>query len=166
MVAVDPDVERETVMTVLGPEPHPDPRFKDSAAGLQELINYKDGWSGDLNSKSTQACYAIIAAAWAVFGAGELFRNRLALAAVSIAIFHIGLTLCVHLLVTEKLTKRFWFAQKNPEKWEQEYQQSGDPTSFWPYDKSIEWTGRVFHWVKVILPVAAALILIISFWKR
>ena len=163
---MDPDVERETVMTVLDPEPHPDPRFKDSAAGLQELINYKDGWSGDLNSKSTQACYAIIAAAWAVFGAGELFRNRLALAAVSIAIFHIGLTLCVHLLVTEKLTKRFWFAQKNPEKWEQEYHQSGDPTSFWPYDKSIEWTGRVFHWVKVILPVAAALILIISFWKR
>lgn len=160
------DVKVETVITMIDSELQPDSRFKNPAAGLKVLVKYKDDWSEDLNSKSTQACYAIIAAAWAVYGGGSLFRNHLALAAVSIAIFHIGLTLGVHLFMTEKLTRRFWFAQRNQEKWNEEWKHSGAPTSVWPYDRSIQWTGRAFHWAKFILPFAAAIILIISFWIR
>lgn len=145
----------------------PDPRFDSPAAGLRELVKYKDDWSLDLNSKSTQASYAIIAAAWAVFGTQHvLFENWWALAAVSLALVHIGLTLIVHLFIIERLTRRFWFAQKNSEKWAEEWRQSGSPTSLWPYDKSIQRTGRVFHWIKVILPALAAVILIISFWTH
>lgn len=160
------DVKPETVTTMIDSESHPDRRFNDPSAGLQALVKYKDDWSGDLNSKSTQACYAIIAAAWAVYSGGNLFRNHLALAAVSIAVFHIGLTLGVHLFMTEKLTRRFWFAQKNQDKWRQEWEDSGDATSIWPFDLSIQRIGRAFHWVKFILPSAAAIILIISFWIR
>lgn len=143
-----------------------DSRFKEPADGSKELVNYKNDWSLDLSSKSIQASYAIIGAAWAVYGGtnGGFFNNDLALLAVSLAIAHIGFSLIVQLSMIEMLTNRYWSAQRDAVSWKREWEQSGEPHSVWPFTSGIQILGRSYHWLKVIFPVTAAILLIISFW--
>jgi len=142
-----------------------DERFAKPADGAKDVISYKDAWSTALGSRSVEACYAIIAVAWAVFGsAGKLSENTFALTAITIALVHIGLSLGVVLWVVELLSCRFSFSQKNPDKWKELWGDSANDDSPWPYTKTINRIGRVFQWAKFVLPSTAAAFLIFGLW--
>ena len=147
-------------------EPTNDSRFPQPENGSDKLVDYKVKWCSILRSRSSEACYAVIAGVWAVHGgSSEALCNTWALLALSVAFIHLGLTLAVAIALIEMLQRRFRFSQDNSCDWKGQWSKSAEAGSVWPYTQAIQRTGRWFHWAKLILPLLAAAFLIISLWR-
>lgn len=150
--------------TPAAPPPGYDPRFDSPATGAKAILEYRDTWSTTLGTRSVEACYAIIVAVWAVHGQSGILQNGWAIAATILALAHLAASLLVVLWVVTLLNRRFRASQENPDAWKQGWETSVAPQSRWPYTLLMERIGAAFNWGKALVPGAAALALIISFF--
>lgn len=147
-----------------------DARFKDAGAGAMAVQDGFDRWTSLLSDRSLHASYAVIAATWAIFGtADRLLGNYWALWAVLLGVIYIGLSLTVNFWVVFLYWLQLKYSQKNPQKWEKEYQNSGNPESHWPYTKKMDSVPMPYNIIKIVVPGLAIICLIVAIassdWK-
>jgi len=138
-----------------------DERFKTPADGLEALSSAHHIWTTQLGIRSVAASYAIIGAAWAVYST-KITDHALAIWAIGLAIFYLFLSSGISLCVVELLSNRFQYAQKDTNRWKEEWEHSEYPSD-WPYTKPIQWVTKWYHRLKAIMPIVAGLCLILSF---
>jgi hypothetical protein len=148
------------------PQAEHDPRFASEAEGTKAVAAYRDSWTRTLGSRSVEACYAIIGAAWAIHGGSGILRNAWATFAVVLALFHLGAGLGVVLWIVVLLDRRLDLSQREPETWKLAWQTSARPDSHWPYTALVDRVGLFFQWEKAIVPMFGALSLVVSFFCR
>ena len=139
-----------------------DERFDAPKDGLKALTSDHHTWSTQLGNRSVAASYAIIGAAWAVYNT-KITDHPLAIWAIGVAIFYLFLSVGITLWVIELLNCRFEYAQKDPNRWLEEWEHSANPESKWPYTKSIQRVTDWYHRFKAIAPIVAGILLILSF---
>lgn len=139
-----------------------DKRYEKPEKGEAALVSTRDTWTIQLGDRSVAACYAVIGAAWAIYG-NKISTHMLAFWAVGVAIFQLFLSVAILWLITELLTCRYDYSQRHPELWKKEWEDSANPTSFWPYTEAIQRISDWYHRFKFLLPIVSGLLLILSF---
>lgn len=140
-----------------------DERFKDAAAGRTELNKGFDLWTRLLADRSLHASYAVIAAAWAIFGtADQLLGNFWAMLAVLTAVSYVGLALCINFLVVILFWLQQKYAREDPERWSREWADSKSPESNWPWTAGLERVPMPYNLLKIVLPLLAVIFLAVA----
>jgi len=133
---------------------------------LQQDFN---DWSSLLTDHSLHACYAIIAAIWAVHSdVNAILNNPWAKWSLVMVLSFLGLNIIIEFVQSRLHFNRYYYAEENQERWEQEYKRyntNQGGRSPWPYTKAIENVGIISRCLKVIVPVIAASLLIISIFQ-
>ena len=78
------------------------------------------------------------------------------------AIGFIGLSVLFTFLAALLHWLRLRHALSEPKKWETEYQNSASADSKWPYTKGIDWLPIPYNIVKILVPGAAVICLVIA----
>ena len=139
----------------------PDGRFEDAAAGQSAVNDGFNLWTGLLADRGLTASYAVIGAAWAVFGTtGALLDNRLALGAVLVSVLYIGIVLTINFYFVRLYWKQFLYAKEDPRRWQSEYEKSGESDSYWPYTKQIDELPMPYNRAKLFFPALAVILLV------
>ena len=140
-----------------------DERFPDAAAGRKKLNEGFDLWTGLLADRSLHASYAVIAAAWAIFGtADKLFGNYWAMKAVLVAVLYVGSALLINFLVVFLFWLQLKYARRDPDRWEREWATSKDPTSNWPWTAWLDGVSMPYNLLKIVLPSIAVVCLAVA----
>jgi len=130
---------------------------------LREVCGDLNAWSQNLSSQSIQASYAIIAANWAIHGSSQMImKNIWAQASILTVLVFFGINLITNLTMTEWYLKRYNHAEKNPEEWEREFRDWELNRTAWPWTKRIENMGSFIRRVRVIYPLFASGLFILS----
>ncbi len=141
----------------------PDARFKNAGEGTDAVQKGFNNWTSLLSNRSLNASYAVIGAAWAVFGtADNLMGNGLALLAVGLAVGFIGVSVLFTFLAALLHWLRLRHALSDPKRWQAEYQNSASVDSNWPYTKGIDRLPIPYNIVKILIPGAAVICLVIA----
>jgi hypothetical protein len=142
-------------------------RLKDAEAASQEVKDTYDSWSEILTARSFEACYAIIAANWAAHGSTkEILANGYARWSMVLVFIFIGFHLLAGLLISELLRKRAIYADVDKARWEDEFKKLADSDKHWPYSKTVDALGEILRYCKVVFPVAASVLFILSILSR
>lgn len=134
-------------------------RFDDAGSAIDELVKSYNAWTAKLGEISLQACYATIAAVWALFGTNnEVWKpeNWCALWALGLAVLFVGFNLAMSFLQVRLLAGRADYARDHAKDWQKEFERRCEPKSQFPYTPTIELLGDVHHWCRLIVPLAAA----------
>ena len=134
----------------------------DAIKDIDDAYNY---WSGKITETSTSFALGLIAANWAVYGTDGLKAELLPRLSVCSALLLLLLSLIQANRMAALHDKQSEYAEKNQERWGQEFEQAKHDTNAnpWPYTKRIEcwgWWGR--QW-KTWLPVIGCLLFLVSF---
>ena len=141
----------------------PDARFNNAGEGTDAVQKDFNNWTSLLSNRSLYASYGVIGAAWAVFGtADNLMGNGLALWAVGLAVGFIGVSVLFTFLAALLHWLRLRHALSHPNRWEAEYQNSASADSNWPYTKGIDRLPIPYNIVKILIPSAAVVCLVIA----
>jgi hypothetical protein len=132
---------------------------------LKQLGQDFNSWAELLTSHSSQACYAIIAANWAVYGKwSDILNHASAKWSILLAVASIGITLFTNWLMAQLHYNQFLYAEKDKGRWEKEYLEykNRSEDNPWPYTQSIQNIGAVSRLLKMIVPVTATVAFIHS----
>jgi hypothetical protein len=137
-------------------------RFNSPESAISQLnLDFND-WSAILTHNSVNASYAIIAANWAVHGSsGNILGNSAAKWSIGITIIFLGVNLLASFLMSKMHYDQFLYAERNPEKWSSEWQNSKNHRH-WPYTEGIEFLGVTIRRIKVIAPIVSCLLFVVS----
>jgi hypothetical protein len=138
-------------------------RFTDAGAGAQDVTDRYNSWSLKLSEICVQACYAIIAGLFAVFGTtGTLLSNTHAVASLVTVFIVLGANILVRHIIVGQLHRRIVFAENNTEKWNVEFNEYKKSGGQWPYTHSIDLTGKLLRGLSVWGVLLASGLLIIA----
>ncbi len=147
----------------------PNPRrFNSSGEAAKELQEGFNDWSSILTKHSIEATLATIAANWAVHGnAQTILSNVWSKWSLAIAIGFLGINLLGSGWMTYLYNQRRRYADDNQDRWETEFQEAGKITKStpWPYTDLIQGLGSVTRFLKVTVPMIAALLFIVSLFR-
>ena len=133
---------------------------EDALSEVFEAFNY---WSSQVTTTSVQMCYAIIGANWVVFtSVGKILGNAWAMASLATVLLTLTLNMVSSLGFAEWMRRRFEKADKNRPGWDAEFEREKDKHGVWPYTEGVERMSVAMRYVKVLLPLASGLMLIIG----
>lgn len=141
-----------------------DSRFKTPAEAAQTLVDDRNVWTAALGSRSIEACYAVIGATWAVHEEKAL-DSYPAMIALTLAIGHVGLNLCLMFVYIRMMDKRLKVVADDGCQWRKEFKNRMDPKSTFPWTRGMERLGDVHQFFKFLFPIAAAVAFIVSLWS-
>jgi hypothetical protein len=132
--------------------------------GQKELLDAFNIWSAGLSRHSVQAVYAIIAANWAthVQPNKPILTDTLATWSMGICIVFILANIILSGILTGLHRDRWREAEDKTEKWILDYNNRNDKKSKWPYTNKIENYGTVLRFIRVIIPLIAGGLFLIS----
>ena len=138
-------------------------RYENSAAALKSVESEYQYWSGKLTESSFQLCIAIIAANWAVYQDVDRLRaNPFAVWSICLVVATLGISLLVSKRMSEAHREQCEYAEKESEKWAQEYEAARTAPGAWPFTEEIENIGWVARVLKTLLPLVAGFLFIIG----
>ena len=159
-----PVVEDNKISNI--PEPTTNNDKNSAFSYLDKLNTDFNAWCELLTTHSMQACYALIAANWAVHGnIQHILCNIYSKWSIAIVLGFIGINLLLNWLMVQFHFSQYIHAERDIDAWTKEYidykDHVGDRT-YWPYYKRIEYLGHFFRFIKMIFPFIAAVLFIKS----
>jgi hypothetical protein len=137
---------------------------EDALKELFEAFNY---WSSQVTTTSVQMCYALIGANWVVFtSVGKILQNAWAIASLTTVMLVLALNMVSSLGFAEWMRRRFDKADEDRSGWAAEFEREKGKHGVWPYSESLERASIVLRYVKVLLPLASGLMLIIGAFSQ
>jgi hypothetical protein len=132
--------------------------------GQKELLDAFNIWSAGLSRHSVQAVYAIIAANWAthVQPNKPILTDTLATWSMGICIAFIVVNIILTGILTELNRDRWREAEDKTESWILDFNNRNDKQSKWPYTNKIENYGAILRFIRVIIPLIAGSLFLIS----
>lgn len=141
----------------------PPSRFENSGKAIVEVQEAFNDWSNILRKHSTEAMYAVIAANWATYGSAKaILATDLAKLSMAAAISFLGLQIIGSWFMVRLHHTRLHFAEANHSLWEEEFHKTKDTNDPWPYTFRIEHLGVAMRWTRLILPITAASLFVLS----
>jgi len=138
-------------------------QFESPDIALKQLSGDFNEWCSILTTHSIQAAFAIIGANWAVHRSTKaLLSNRWAVWSMIVVLGFLGINLLGTYAMTVMHHRQFNHAEENPGRWRREYEDSQGRNVPWPYTRGIERLGEALRILKVLAPVIAAILLVIS----
>jgi hypothetical protein len=137
--------------------------YKSSTDVLKELKTAFDYWSGQVTATSLQMCYGLIAANWLVFGSvGNILHSGYAVASLLLVMLALAFNMVSAYGLAEYMRSRFGYAVSDPDRWEAEFQQEKIKPTTWPYSNWTQGASIASRAIKIILPLASGVCLIIG----
>lgn len=137
--------------------------YDTSKDALKELGAAFDYWSGQITSTSLQMCYALVGANWVIFGSmGNIMRNGYAVTSLLLVMLAVTFNMLSAYVLVEYVRKKFDYGVYHPEQWEADFQKENKKPTTWPYDKWMETTAIGMRIIKVVLPLASGVCLIVG----
>jgi len=140
--------------------------YETPIAALKDVCSAYNDWSKGLTDTSLQMCLGLVAANWLVFGSvNGILHNRWAMVSLFLVLLALACNLLGNYLMSEWFRIRVEYAENDLARWEQEHGKYSGIRHPWPYTQSIECTTKVLRFVKMILPLASGLLLILAAFK-
>jgi hypothetical protein len=137
--------------------------YASSTDALKQINEAFDYWSGQITATSLQMCYALIGANWVIFGSvGSILHSRYAIVSLLLVLLAPALNMVSSYALAECMRGRFGYAVSNRKRWEAEFQHEKVESTTWPYSKWTEEASIATRLIKVILPLASGICLIIG----
>jgi hypothetical protein len=137
--------------------------YESSTDALKEISVAFDYWSGQITATSLQMCYALIGANWVVFGSvGNILQSRYAIVSLLLVLLALTFNMVSAYGLAEYMRGRFGYAVSDPKRWEAEFQHEKIESTTWPYSKWTEEASIATRAIKVILPLASGVCLIVG----
>jgi hypothetical protein len=137
--------------------------YKSSTDALKEIRTAFDYWSGQVTATSLQMCYGLIAANWVVFGSvGNILHSGYAVASLFLVMLALTFNMVSAYGLAEYMRGRFGYAVFDPKRWEAEFQQEKIKPTTWPYSNWTQGASIATRAIKIILPLASGVCLIIG----
>jgi len=128
-----------------------------------ELREYFKGWTTQLTQRSFEMSMAVIAANWAVFGGlNALLANGWAKASLVTVVVGLLATLVATWGMGELLRHRITYAEKDPERWSRECDETRGTADPWPFTKDIDLLGTTLRIVKTFVPIVAGILFFLA----
>jgi heme/copper-type cytochrome/quinol oxidase subunit 2 len=136
-------------------------RFQQPADATKELHDHFNAWTGGLSSYALQVTFALIGANWALHGS-QIFDDRWATLSMTVAILYLAIRLVLYGAMVLVTWYRHRYADADKQRWAQEFHESADKESAWPYSRWNDIIGATLHWLHVILPLTCGVLLLVS----
>jgi hypothetical protein len=137
--------------------------YESSTDALKEISGAFDYWSGQVTATSLQMCYGLIAANWVVFGSvGNILHSRYAIVSLFLVLLALTFNMLSAYGLAEYMRNRFGYAVYDRNRWEAEFQHEKIKPTTWPYAKWTEGASIATRAIKIILPLASGVCLIIG----
>jgi hypothetical protein len=157
-----------------GGQPDASPKVQ-QAAGLydsaQAAVNsIRDDyfyWTGKLTESSFVLSLAVIGANWAVFGSvDKVLNNICAEISIALVILNLVISLIGNGLLGRWLLQRIDYAEKDPTRWQKEFNENAGRSKHWPSTQMIDdWAGY-FRIAKIFLPVIGGAFFLIALFTQ
>jgi hypothetical protein len=137
--------------------------YESSTDAVKQINDAFDYWSGQITATSLQMCYGLIGANWVIFGSvGNILHSRYAIVSLLLVLLALTFNMISAYVLTEYMRNRFGYAVSDRKRWEAEFQQEKIESTTWPYSKWTEGASIATRMIKVILPLASGICLIIG----
>jgi hypothetical protein len=141
--------------------------YQDPAAALKDIGEAFNFWSGSLGSKSLQICYALIGANWVVYGSTQgLLQSGWAILSLLSILCALAQNILVAFVMAELHRTRYAYAEKDKDRWADEFTKFAGTSHAWPFTRTIEVVGILSRWLNFLLPTFGALFLFIGACTR
>ncbi|MCB4792752.1 MAG: hypothetical protein LHV68_12830 [Elusimicrobia bacterium] len=138
-------------------------RFTNEGEAAKEIFDGFNSWSQGISSYSIQTIFAIIAANWAVYKeTSDIISNENAKWSVLISIGFLGLNLLLTGAMTLLYNKRINYIDGDKDRWAKEFEAAEKLSSPWPYNNCINNLGLFIHIIKIVMPITAGILFILS----
>jgi hypothetical protein len=133
---------------------------------LKDVCSAYNDWSKGLTDSSLQMCFGLVAANWLIFGSVKgILANSSAMASLFLVLIALACNLLGAYLMSEWFRRRVEYAEQDSARWELEYRKYSGIRHPWPYTQSIECATKILRFLKMILPLASGICLIIAALK-
>lgn len=130
--------------------------YESPRAALNSVQAWYNARTTALSERSVELSYAIIGANWAVFGsAGKILSSPYAKLSIGLILLFLALNLSLTRLLVELLRKRYFYAEGNPSRWAQEFEQNKGKAVAWPSTNMIDGIARALREVRTWFPLLA-----------
>lgn len=130
---------------------------------LKKVGSEFEYWTGRLTDASTQMCYALIGANWAIFGSVHgILSNGWAKCSLILVLVTLATGVAGAWYLSEALRRRVAYAEENLDRWEREYEHATQKGVSWPFTRAIEGCGLLLRWIKSTFTLLSGLFLIIG----
>jgi hypothetical protein len=137
--------------------------YESSTDVLKQINEAFDYWSGQITATSLQMCYALIGANWVIFGSvGNILHSRYAIVSLLLVLLALTFNMVSAYALAEYMRSRFGYAVSDRKRWEAEFQHEKIESTTWPYSKWTEGASIATRMIKVILPLASGICLIVG----
>jgi hypothetical protein len=137
--------------------------YESSTDALKEVYEAFDYWSGQITATSLQMCYALIGANWVIFGSvGNILRSPYAIMSLLLVLLALTFNMLSAYALAEYMRSRFGYAVSDRKRWEAEFQHVKIESTTWPYSKWTQGASVATRMIKMILPLASGVCLIIG----
>jgi cytochrome bd-type quinol oxidase subunit 2 len=137
--------------------------YESSTDALKQINEAFDYWSGQITVTSLQMCYALIGANWVIFGSvGNILHSRYAIVSLLLVVLALTFNMVSAYVLPEYMRSRFGYAVSDRKRWEAEFQHEKIESTTWPYSKWTEEASIATRLIKVILPLASGVCLVIG----
>ena len=138
-------------------------RYEVPGDALQELYQGFNTWSVALATYGIHAAYALIAANWAVHGnTNAILANPFAKGSLAVVTGFLGLNLLCTGLMTWLYKLRCMYADQDKKRWLDEFEQTSEGSSPWPYTHFIQGLGEFMRLLRIFAPTAGGVLFILS----
>jgi hypothetical protein len=138
--------------------------YENSKKALESLRDWYTTWNGRLADRSVEVSYALIGANWAVFGSrDQLLDEPMAKISLVLVVTFLGLNLALTRIGTQMLQRRYYYAESNSSRWDEEYQEALGTRTPWPSTRAIDGVGQLLREIRTWMPLAAGVFFLIAF---
>lgn len=132
-------------------------------SGLRDVCSAYNDWSKGLTESSLQMCFALVAANWLVFGSVAGIRQHgWAMASLFLVLAALAFNLLGAYSMAEWFRMRVEYAEEDSARWRLEFEKYSSLRHPWPYTQGIECAVKVLRFLKMILPLASGVCLIVA----
>lgn len=145
------------------PIPGNAPLLKDANDAANKLLEAYNYWTGKLTESNFQLSLAIIGANWAVFGTVQkILSSRPSTWSIILVLAGLGVNIIMIFALGELHRYRAKYAEKDPVRWEREFQNAKGKLVPWPYTPLILHLATFFRWARLLFPILAGILFVIA----
>ena len=148
-------------------EPSANRLYDSPGDALKKVAEEYGYWSSKLTDASSQMCYALIGANWAIFGGVKgILDEPWSKASMLLVVMALATSIVGSWALTERLRSRVVYGESSPARWEKEFEENSTISSPWPFTAGIDDIGKKMRTIKGLFTLSAGAALIIGALKH